>query len=141
MRGICFIEPLFRLVVAGRKTVTRRMNDTYKVGETLFLKEPYRLEANNVIRYKFSSRNAGTDKWSNKLFMRAEYARFYIKITGKRQEYLQEITQMDCIREGIPNKYFDLRVEFAKLIDKINGAGTWKSNPIVTRYEFEIIEL
>lgn len=41
MRGICFKEQLFDLIVNGRKTVTRRMADRYKVGEILYLKEPY----------------------------------------------------------------------------------------------------
>lgn len=26
------------------------------------------------------------------------------------------------------------------LFDEINGAGTWDSNPVVTRYEFELLK-
>ena len=49
MRGICFKEQLFDLTVNGRKTVTRRMADRYKVGETLYLKEPYFVNADGSI--------------------------------------------------------------------------------------------
>jgi len=142
MKGICFKEPLFRAVVSGRKTVTRRLSDRYNVGEILYLKEPYRLETRNVIRYKYSSLNPDNGKWSNKLFMKEAYARYFIKITGKRQEHLQEITHNDCIKEGIVVvNVFNARQQFAKLIDEINGAGTWDSNPIVTRYEFKLVDL
>lgn len=161
MRGICFIELLFKDTVSGRKTVTRRMNDLYNVGEVLFLKEPYRLEPDNVIKYKFSSLQADKEKWSNKLFMRADYARYHIKITGKHQERLQEITDEDCIREGIyigkvgsekthfMTAYYSPhdrqpcitpKRAFSYLIDEINGPGTWESNPIVTRYEFSLLD-
>lgn len=161
MRGICFKEPLFRAVVSGRKTVTRRMNDLYEVDDILFLKEPYRLEADNVIKYKFSSQQLDKEKWRNKLFMRADYARYHIKITGKRRERLQEITDEDCIREGIyvgkvgsekthfmtayysPHDHqpcISAKRAFSCLIDEINGPGTWDSNPIVTRYEFILVD-
>ncbi len=56
MKGICFTEPLFHKVVKGEKTQTRRMitpepkiqngwivkpKSKYKVGEIVYLKEPY----------------------------------------------------------------------------------------------------
>lgn len=165
MRGICFKEPLFRAIVDDRKTVTRRTMDLYNVGEILFLKEPYRLEENNVIRYKYSSVFPEREKWRNKLFMKADYARYHIKIINKRQERLQDITPEDCEKEGIMEEipeawgmskddphywvcpdeismvWFETpQKAFASLIDKINGVGTWESNPIVTRYEFELFD-
>ena len=39
------------------------------------------------------------------------------------------------------NKYFrDARYAYAYLIDKISGSGTWKSNPMVMVYDFELID-
>ena len=83
-----------------------------------------------------------------------------ITITDIRFERLQDISDEDCMAEGIiehiaeimPNYppytqyccgisevYCDTpRQAFAKLIDKINGKGTWASNPYVFVYDFEL---
>ena len=166
MRGICFKEQLFDLTVNGRKTVTRRMADRYKVGETLYLKEPYFVNTDGSIDYKFDNK-VKHEKWENKLFMPKRHARYFIKIKDKKQEHLQDISYIECLREGI-KEYSVISVEsgkkrrtselvfenpttglwyqspykaFAALIDEINGKGTWESNPVVTRYEFELLKL
>ena len=98
--------------------------------------------------------------WKNKLFARAELMPHVIKITNIRVERLQDISDEDCMREGtiehtaeiIPNYppytqycygisdvFCDTpRQAFAELIDKINGKGTWESNPYVWVYDFEL---
>ena len=165
MRGICFKEQLFDLTVKGRKTVTRRMADRYKVGETLYLKEPYFVNTDGSVDYKFDNK-VKHEKWKNKLFMPEKYARYFIKIKDKRKENLCDISYIECLREGI-REYSVIIVEsgkkrrtselvfenpttglwyqspykaFAALIDEINGKGTWESNPVVTRYEFELLK-
>lgn len=138
------------------------MTDRYKVGEILFLKEPYFINEDGSIDYKFDNKT-GHKKWENKLFMPEKYARHYIRIIDKRQEYLQDITTEECLKEGIEpysmvvdsslrlistaylnhidgELYFHARDAFAALIDEIDGKGTWDKNPIVTRYEFELIK-
>ena len=42
--------------------------------------------------------------WENKMFIKAEYMPHHIKITNIRVEHLQEISDKDCLQEGI---YFD----------------------------------
>lgn len=160
MRGICFIEPLFKATVSELKTVTRRMNDRYKVGEILYLKEPYRIETDKVVRYKYTSIHPDREKWSNKMYMPEKAARYYIEIISKRNERLQEITEEDCIREGIEKigfgffcngliyhsgehkgkkRIFTSAVSaYRDLINTINGIETWNNNPVVTRYEYVI---
>jgi hypothetical protein len=59
MRGICFKESMFNAVINGRKTVTRRMADRYKVGEILYLKEPYFVNENGSVDYKFDNKEHG----------------------------------------------------------------------------------
>lgn len=105
----------------------------------------------------------------NKMFVRAELMPHRIKITGIRVEQLQDITDEDCLKEGIyvddnipegvpRHKYiaysYDAdpsrqkkkwwfttpREAFAALIDKVSGKGTWDSNPWVLCYEFELIK-
>ncbi|MDR2913450.1 MAG: hypothetical protein LBV74_01210 [Tannerella sp.] len=152
MRGICFIESLFEMTVAGSKNMTRRLHNQYKVGEILYLKEPYFIDEVDALHYKFSEdgKENGVN-WKNKLFMPASAARYFIRITAKRQECLQDISKEDCIKEGIEkvsfgfmngidmNLYTSFKDCFAALIDKISGKGTWESNPEVTVYEYELL--
>lgn len=83
-----------------------------------------------------------------------------IRITSIRAEQLQDISDEDCLREGIyidggddsyvPHYFYDYpnnplngfdtpREAFAFLIDEISGRGTWQSNPYVWVYEFELL--
>lgn len=100
--------------------------------------------------------------WTNKMFVKADLMPHRIRITDIRAERLQEISDEDCIAEGI-KKYPEVdknmwgfsyikgaalkfevsttpREAYAKLIDHISGKGTWKSNPYVFVYDFELID-
>lgn len=95
----------------------------------------------------------------NKLFMPEKYARYYIEITAVRAERLQDISDADCMTEGVisrvaavypyellyqipevPNYYATARQAYASLINNINGKGTWERNPYVWVYDFRLIE-
>lgn len=91
----------------------------YKVGEVLYLKEPFiflksdKVDFWNGFAYKFGAKHGtatsdrgcelgGPDfKWQNKLFMPAAAARAFVKITNIRCERLLDISDDDCIAEGI----------------------------------------
>lgn len=91
----------------------------YKIGKALYLKEPFiflksdKVDFWNGYAYKFGARpgTATSDrgcelggpefKWKNKLFMPQAAARHFVKITGVRCERLKDITDADCIAEGI----------------------------------------
>jgi hypothetical protein len=133
----------------------------YKVGETVYLKEPYFIDIKFDVAYKFKPHNLlipiplDKIKWKNKLFMPRIYARYFIEITAVHCEKLQDISDDDCLKEGIfcftdkfvydhPNDdsrmiYDSPQEAYAALIDKINGKGTWESNPFVWVYEFKLI--
>lgn len=106
------------------------------------------------------SKNEG---WRNKKFVKPELMPHQIRITNVRIERLQDISEDDCLAEGIIKKwhapacrnYFYLpnvevkstkdvfdspREAYAALIDKISGKGTWDSNPYVFVYDFELIK-
>ena len=97
--------------------------------------------------------------WKNKLFARAELMLHAIKITNIRVERLQDISDEDCLKEGVLkgefrntwDKYYLYYGEviktfktphhaFTTLIDKINGKGTCDSNPYVWVYDFELVK-
>nr|DAD79476.1 MAG TPA: ASCH domain protein [Myoviridae sp. cth2T2] len=106
--------------------------------------------------------------WNNKMFVKSYACKHHIKITNIKVERLQEISDDDCLKEGIVkqevisdespflyaydafldgyNKYFASRwfknpkEAFAVLIDKVSGKGTWESNPFVFAYEFVLFD-
>lgn len=186
MKGICFIEPLFHKVAKREKTQTRRIitpepkiqngwivkpKSKYKVGEIVYLKEPYVVSKGGRVFRKYDKsdvsflRYLGEDTeakgvWKNKLFMPESAARYFIKITGVRAERLQDISEEDCLKEGIIykpiqslswkdkltpmwsngiNRYKAPQEAYAALINSINGKGTWEKNPFVWVYDFELI--
>lgn len=97
--------------------------------------------------------------WNNKMFVKAEFMPHQIRITDIRLERLQDISDEDCIKEGIiedcPGVQYSFPTEigycgqypfdtpkaaYAALIDKISGKGTWEKNPWVFVYEFELMK-
>jgi len=78
--------------------------------------------------------------WRSPMWMPKWAARIWLEITGVRVERVQEITQSDCISEGIcPH----LPCYFQKLWDSLNakrGFG-WDKNPWVRVIEFKKIEV
>ena len=96
--------------------------------------------------------------FNNKMFVNPELMSHQIRITGIRIERLQDISDEDCLREGVRYRpeieryYFERtdkeqgfyfnspREAFTALIDKVSGKGTWDSNPFVVVYEFELVK-
>lgn len=94
--------------------------------------------------------------YRNKMFVRADLMPHRIRITNIRAERLQDISDGDCLKEGIivceqEPRLFGFRLPkgtilsfltpreaFADLIDRISGRGTWQRNPWVFVYEFEL---
>lgn len=97
----------------------------------------------------------------NKMFVRADLMPHHISITDVKVERLQDISDEDCIKEGIykgqcgsadthfmdayffkgdKQPYCTPRQAYAALIDRISGKGTWESNPYVFVYDFELVK-
>ena len=133
----------------------------YEVGETIAIAQAYqtlRWPALPGIDWKAITDEVTHSKgWTNKMFVKAEYMPYRIRITNIKLEQLQDISEEDCLREGLlagkqePKMYgFKLpkgtvlsfmtpRDAFAALIDRISGKGTWRRNPWVFAYEFELV--
>lgn len=138
----------------------------YKVGEVVAVAQCYeQIGANpqhyisrpDIDGYQIISMCPG---WRNKMFVRAELMPHQIRITGIRCERLQDISDEDCVKEGVrvgsqaleyPYYFIDTkqflicdykspRRAFAALIDKVSGRGTWDRNPWVVAYEFELVK-
>ena len=138
-----------------------------KVGEIIAVAQPYKtlIEQGYLCRESdgwVSEEYCATPGYHNKMFVKAEYMPIRIKITGVDFERLQDISDEDCLAEGIyerhdvinsdmedvkcftfPNSihiYATPRDAFAALIDKVSGKGTWDSNPYVYVFTFKLID-
>ena len=92
--------------------------------------------------------------WRNKMFVKNELMPHKIKITGIKQCRLQDISEEECLREGVhvfakcmfnfdssDLPWYDSAKEaFADLINKLNGKDYWESNPLGYAYEFELVK-
>lgn len=141
-------------------------NAPYKLGEVVAIAQSYEsvyhecgLETMDILVSSLKY-NAG---WTNKMFVKADLMPHHIEITGIKVERLQDISDEDCLKEGIV-KYtkdrtvfkYDLsdgfemfdwgymkrtpKEAFAVLIDKVSDKGTWESNPFVFAYEFVLFD-
>ena len=138
----------------------------YRIGEEVAIAQPYKnlIEQGYLCRESdgwVSEKYCTSPGYRNKMFVKAEYMPHRIRITGIKAERLQDITEQECICEGIKIKKgnrngerpfgeftfdgwddysFTAREAFAALIDRISGRGTWRSNPWVYAYTFELIK-
>lgn len=148
----------------------------YKIGEVVAVAQSYK-DASNWALVKDCREFEGKDPWllagwNNKMFVKAELMPHQIRITNVRIQRLQDISDEDCLAEGIqhlpdggglkPYAFYDKSIKvksekegvsygwyrdfdtpreaYAALIDKISGKGTWKSNPWVWAYTFELVK-
>lgn len=148
----------------GREFNSGEIIPRYKVGEVVAIAQSYEtvyheqgLETLDMLvsGWKYSK------GWRNKLFVRADLMIYHIRITNLKIERLQDISDEDCLKEGVyedsgddefpPSIFYEFegnkddgfdtpREAFAALIDKVSGKGTWESNPYVFVYEFELID-
>ena len=134
----------------------------YKVGETIAIAQSYKDIHAEVLREVFpcdlKKEFRQSKGYTNKMFVRAEKMPHAIRITNIRVERLQDISEEDCLKEGIwrddnvglegttywyhglvNSSFRTPQQAYASLIDSISGKGTWASNPYVFVYDFELI--
>lgn len=135
----------------------------YKLGETIAIAQRYKDMAKDDDFFRLCSNILGRILFEkgcyNKMFVRADLMPHHIRITNIRVERLQDISEDDCLKEGIwrgdnvwlegttywyhglVNSSFRTAKEaYASLIDRISGKGTWESNPWVFVYDFELVK-
>ena len=107
--------------------------------------------------------------FNNKMFVAADMMIHQIRITDVRVEKLQDISDDDCLKQGVVvnepkikggiNMYYPCeylrscakevgwgrvfhtpREAFANLINKVSRKDTWESNPYVFVYDFELVK-
>lgn len=139
----------------------------YKVGEIVAVAQSYKDCTEECIRETGLSvvtkpnliKEAG---YKNKMFVKADFMPHQIRITNVRAERLQDISDEDCLKEGIikgkvgsedthfmdayyiptlkKDPFCTPQGAYSYLIDKISGKGTWERNPYVFVYDFELVK-
>lgn len=138
----------------------------YKLGETIAIAQKYEDMAKDDDLFRLCSKKGillgrliFEKGCHNKMFVRADLMAHHIRITNIRVERLQDISEEDCLKEGIwrddnvglkgttywyhglANSSFRTPQQaYASLIDRISGKGTWESTPYVFVYDFELID-
>lgn len=177
-----FNQATCEIYLYGEKgTIIERIKTRYKLGEVVAVAQSYkdaRIDPHYLmfatVKEKFSCVEKeiiamDTKGWSNKMFVRADLMPHQIQITGVRIERLQDITDEDCLKEGVyydadvdgykvynltlPNKgfkgdcfrqkYFKTpREAFAAIINRpgVGRKGLWESNPFVVVYQFKLVK-
>lgn len=167
--GIC-IEPKNFGRVALFRGIDEIAHSCYSIGEEVAIAQSYKDIHTEILRVvgdlELKQELLNSKGYTNKMFVRADKMLHRIRITDIRAERLQDISEDDCLAEGIkeiyetnvddPKEFYgyaflpdaspcpahcycEAQEAYAALIDKISGKGTWESNPYVFVYEFELI--
>ena len=184
MKGIMFNNRygLESAVLRGDKTRTWRADKTprFKCGEIAAIKQSYKqlitqqpkewlyekglltnLPIEGEIMPLAYLHSAG---YNNKMFVRPDLMPHHIRIIAVKPCRLQDITDEECLREGICryqqgnstyyncpgiyikghpgvlNPFRTAKDAFFMLINKLNGWGYWNNNPQGYAYEFELVK-
>lgn len=139
----------------------------YKIGEIVAIAQSYKdcggFMQDGTARWNYISAIVGgrSTGWTNKMFVKPELMPHQIRITNVRIERLQNISDADCLAEGIekiisedgaPRYYvkdwkgdtlfatYTPQKAYAFLIDKVGKKGDWGNNQYVFVYDFELIK-
>lgn len=146
------------------------LSPKYFEDETIYVKEKYfpydenlnLVHSNKEVIYEADFESNKLDvKWKNPIFMPEKYSRIKLKITSIKVQKLKDISEDDCIKEGIlyeklncrgviyknfydyENKFyhldFDPKDSYRTLINSIYKKDIWSENPFVFVYDFEVI--
>ena len=137
----------------------------YKIDEVVAVAQSYRdcggVNENGIPMWEIISQTVGNTNagWNNKMFVRADIMPHQIRISDVRVEKLQDISDEDCLKEGVRKvvnengiyvQYYvgkgdnacsfeNPREAFAHLINKVSRKDVWSENPYVFVYDFELI--
>ena len=150
----------------NREEHTEWARPQWNTGEVVAIAQPYKdiYFENEPSGYP---NNAGK---TNKMFVRADLMPHRIQITRVQLQQLQDISDEDCLKEGVVEDVLRIgdtclkkyhpspahvkamkdvglgvvrdtpKIAFAELIDKVSGGSTWNKNPWVFAYTFKLIE-
>lgn len=153
-------------ILQGRKTMTRRLCKDVSTRKYIYANEVECISVysdENIVEFILINGSIKVSETKYKVgeVLSVSITGIQIRITNIKVERLQDISDDDCMCEGVIHSYKNTmpygitdvaapigvffcysnpREAFAALIDKIYGKGTWESNPYVYAYSFEFIK-
>lgn len=159
-------EAFCRVNKDNKEEHTEWVRPQWKTGEVVAIAQPYKdiCFENDPSGYP---NNAGK---TNKMFVRADLMPHRIQITRVQLQRLQNISNEDCLKEGVVEDILRIgdtclkkyhpspahvkamkdagwgvvrdtpKIAFAELIDRVSGENTWNKNPWVFAYTFKLIK-
>lgn len=135
----------------------------YEIGDVVAIAQSYhQLNKSGFVAPEWCEHTCESSfGYKNKMYVKSELMPHHVRITDLWFERLQDISDEDCLKEGVvkgdfkdfpQQMYFpykgckDTEVmwtpqgAFHILIDKVSGKGTWDSNPWVVAYTFELVD-
>ena len=151
------------VVVDGNGHEVGQLPLPYEIGDVVAIAQSYHdlNKSGFVAPERYEHTCESSFGYKNKMYVKAELMPHHIRITDLWFERLQDISDEDCLKEGVvkgdfkdfpQQMYFpykgckDTEVmwtpqgAFHILIDKVSGKGTWDSNPWVVAYTFELVD-
>lgn len=137
----------------------------YGIGERVAIAQSYRtLNESEYLAPEWLDHTCEAPAgYNNKMFVRAVLMPHWIQIANIRAERMQDISNEDCLKEGIgkyrilndkhlyygfPDNNYDNRVyayptprqAFAELIKRTCGSRAWRENPWTFVYEYSLVK-
>ena len=157
-KGKCY------LTITYSTGLTEDVYPAYQIGEEIAIAQPYKVTAQQnrewldlqlAANVQYIGELMYSGGWENKMFVSAYYCPNRIRIKNIKVERLQDISDEDCMREGvyfyncgidtgfkvhgIRGTFCSAKRAFSSIIDRVNGEGTWERNPWVPTYTFELV--
>lgn len=163
-----YLDTAFIFDWSMRKQKILKRYAKYKVGDVVAIAQSYgsiirSMKSDDCVSPRYSaflSQNPHLQEekgWENKMFVRADLMPYRIRITDVWLEHLRDITDSECLKEGIKmdldtasmcSMYFfkgcksaeiytNPRSAYAALINKMCGKNTWEENPYVIVYAYK----
>ena len=148
-RPIIFSAPMVRAILAGRKTMTRRLATSplrkCEPGDLLWVRETW-APSDPVPAYKADNPNSDGWGWRPSIHMPRSASRITLRVTAVRVERLQDISEEDATAEGVNPAVagrsrwnypiYSHRTGFVRLWNELHGEHAWLGNPEVVAISF-----
>ncbi|AWL29364.1 hypothetical protein DJ533_12680 [Acinetobacter defluvii] len=117
-------------------------NESFQDEDGLINYDDPRLEKYSFAAWADDLLEGKEGNWKPSIHMPRWASRILLEITNIRVERLQDISESDCLKEGVGSPILRdcKKPKFMQLWEAINGADSWAANPWVWVVEFKVVK-
>ncbi|UIZ56314.1 hypothetical protein LZP46_07705 [Acinetobacter sp. SCLZS86] len=117
-------------------------NESFQDEDGLINYDDPRLEKYSFAAWADDLLEGKEGNWKPSIHMPRWVSRILLEITNVHVEQLQDISESDCLKEGVGSPILRdcKKPKFMQLWESINGTGSWNKNPWVWVVEFKVIQ-